>query len=78
MSSALSEPEGAGLGTLGFNEAVARRASAEAGFTRFVRHDFENPLNANYESGLNRGLDSHPDKASRSTRPLELDVPVRA
>jgi 2-polyprenyl-3-methyl-5-hydroxy-6-metoxy-1,4-benzoquinol methylase len=49
MSSALSEPGGAGLGTLGFNEAVARRTVAEAGFTRFVRHDFENPLNAYYE-----------------------------
>lgn len=49
MSSALSESGGAGLGTLGFNEAVARRATAEAGFTRFVRHDFENPLNAYYE-----------------------------
>jgi 2-polyprenyl-3-methyl-5-hydroxy-6-metoxy-1,4-benzoquinol methylase len=49
MSSALSEPGGAGLGTLGFNEAVARKTTAEAGFTRFVRHDFENPLNAYYE-----------------------------
>ena len=49
MSSALSEPGGAGLGTLGFNEAVARRMTAEAGFTRFMRHDFENPLNAYYE-----------------------------
>lgn len=49
MSSALSEPGGAGLGTLGFNEAVARKATAEAGFSRFTRHDFENPLNAYYE-----------------------------
>jgi len=49
MSSALSEPGGAGLGTLGFNEAVARKTTAEAGFSRFVRHDFENPLNAYYE-----------------------------
>lgn len=49
MSSALSKSGGAGLGTLGFNEAVARRATAEAGFTRFARHDFENPLNAYYE-----------------------------
>jgi len=49
MSSALSEPGGAGLGTLGFNEAVARRMTAEAGFTHFTRHDFENPLNAYYE-----------------------------
>jgi 2-polyprenyl-3-methyl-5-hydroxy-6-metoxy-1,4-benzoquinol methylase len=49
MSSALSEPGGAGLGTLGFNESVAREMTAEAGFTRFKRHDFENPLNAYYE-----------------------------
>jgi 2-polyprenyl-3-methyl-5-hydroxy-6-metoxy-1,4-benzoquinol methylase len=49
MSSALSESGGAGLGTLGFNEAVARKTTAEAGFSRFVRHDFENPLNAYYE-----------------------------
>jgi 2-polyprenyl-3-methyl-5-hydroxy-6-metoxy-1,4-benzoquinol methylase len=49
MSSALSEPGGAGLGTLGFNEAVARKATAEAGFSRFKRHDFENPLNTYYE-----------------------------
>ena len=49
MSSALSEPDGEGLGTLGFNEAVARRMTAEAGFSRFTRHDFENPLNAYYE-----------------------------
>lgn len=49
MSSALSEPGGAGLGTLGFNEPVARAMTAEAGFTRFTRHDFENPFNAYYE-----------------------------
>jgi 2-polyprenyl-3-methyl-5-hydroxy-6-metoxy-1,4-benzoquinol methylase len=49
MSSALSEPGGAGLGTLGFNESVARKTTAEAGFSRFTRHDFENPLNAYYE-----------------------------
>ena len=52
MSSALSESGGAGLGTLGFNEAVARQTTARAGFTRFVRHDFENPLNAYYEVRL--------------------------
>jgi hypothetical protein len=49
MSSALSEPDGAGLGTLGFTEEVARRMTAEAGFTRFARRDFDNPLNAYYE-----------------------------
>ena len=49
MSSALSEPGGLGLGTLGFPEPVARRMTAEAGFTRFVTHDFDNPINAYYE-----------------------------
>ncbi|MBI1817337.1 MAG: class I SAM-dependent methyltransferase [Deltaproteobacteria bacterium] len=49
MSSALSEPGGAGLGTLGFTEQVAREMTAAAGFTRFTRHDFENPVNAYYE-----------------------------
>jgi 2-polyprenyl-3-methyl-5-hydroxy-6-metoxy-1,4-benzoquinol methylase len=49
MSSALSEPNGAGLGALGFDEQVARRMTAEAGFTHFASHDFENPLNAYYE-----------------------------
>ena len=49
MSSALSEPGGLGLGTLGFTEDVARQMTSGAGFTRFKRHDFENPLNAYYE-----------------------------
>jgi 2-polyprenyl-3-methyl-5-hydroxy-6-metoxy-1,4-benzoquinol methylase len=49
MSSAMSEPDGLGLGTLGFPEPVARRMVAEAGFTRFKSHDFDNPINAYYE-----------------------------
>ena len=49
MSSAMSEPGGAGLGTLGFNEQVARKMATEAGFGQFKRHDFENPFNAYYE-----------------------------
>ncbi|SRR5579875_184891 len=49
MSSAMSEPDGAGLGTLGFPEPVARRMVSEAGFTRFKSHDFDNPINAYYE-----------------------------
>jgi 2-polyprenyl-3-methyl-5-hydroxy-6-metoxy-1,4-benzoquinol methylase len=48
MSSALSEPGGLGLGTLGFPEPVARKMTAEAGFTRFAPRDFENPINAYY------------------------------
>jgi 2-polyprenyl-3-methyl-5-hydroxy-6-metoxy-1,4-benzoquinol methylase len=49
LSSAMSEPDGAGLGTLGFSEPVARQMTAAAGFTRFQRHDFANPVNAYYE-----------------------------
>jgi 2-polyprenyl-3-methyl-5-hydroxy-6-metoxy-1,4-benzoquinol methylase len=49
MSSALSEPDGLGLGTLGFPEPVARKMTANAGFTRFAVKDFENPINAYYE-----------------------------
>jgi SAM-dependent methyltransferase len=49
LSSSLSHPEGAGLGTLGFSEPVAREMTAAAGFTRFARHEFDNPVNAYYE-----------------------------
>lgn len=49
LSSSLSEPGGLGLGTLGFTEPVAREMTAAAGFTRFRRHDFGNPVNAYYE-----------------------------
>jgi 2-polyprenyl-3-methyl-5-hydroxy-6-metoxy-1,4-benzoquinol methylase len=40
---------GAGLGTLGLPEPVARKMVAEAGFTRFLVRDFGNPLNSFYE-----------------------------
>jgi SAM-dependent methyltransferase len=49
MSSALSEPGGAGLGTLGFNPAVAGDMVAAAGFSRFKQHDFDDPSNLYYE-----------------------------
>lgn len=49
MSSAMSAPGGAGLGTLGFPESVARRMTSEAGFTRFRRLDIDHSLNAFYE-----------------------------
>jgi 2-polyprenyl-3-methyl-5-hydroxy-6-metoxy-1,4-benzoquinol methylase len=44
-----SRDGGAGLGTLGLPEPVARRMTAEAGFTRFTVRDFGNPLNSFYE-----------------------------
>ena len=49
MSSAMSLPGGAGLGTLGLPESKAREMAAEAGFTRFRRLDIEHSLNAFYE-----------------------------
>lgn len=49
MSSALSAPDGLGLGTLGFNPEVAERMVREGGFSRFKMHDFEDPANLYYE-----------------------------
>jgi len=49
LSSALSEPGGLGLGTLGLPPEVARRMCEEAGFTRFARAEIEHPINAFYE-----------------------------
>jgi SAM-dependent methyltransferase len=49
MSSALSEPGGAGLGTLGLPEDLARRMARAAGFTQFRVIDVDHPVNAFYE-----------------------------
>ena len=49
MSSALSAPDGAGLGTLGFNPDVAEQMVRAAGFTRYHMHDFNDPSNLYYE-----------------------------
>ncbi|MFM8453860.1 MAG: class I SAM-dependent methyltransferase [Gammaproteobacteria bacterium] len=49
MSSAMSLPDGAGLGTLGLPESKAREMAEDAGFTRFRRLDIEHSLNAFYE-----------------------------
>lgn len=49
MSSALSEPGGLGLGTLGLSESTARRMAEHAGFTRFRRLDIDHSVNAFYE-----------------------------
>ena len=48
MSSALSVPGGAGLGTLGLHENLLRQMVAEAGFTRFATLDLGHPVNAFY------------------------------
>ncbi len=49
MSSALSEPGGAGLGTLGLSAQRAESMAREAGFTRFRRLEIDHPINAFYE-----------------------------
>lgn len=49
MSSALSEPDGAGLGTIGLPPRALERLARDAGFTRFQMHDFEDPANLYYE-----------------------------
>jgi 2-polyprenyl-3-methyl-5-hydroxy-6-metoxy-1,4-benzoquinol methylase len=49
LSSALSEPDGEGLGTLGLPESKAREMSVAAGFSQFRRLDVKHNLNAFYE-----------------------------
>jgi 2-polyprenyl-3-methyl-5-hydroxy-6-metoxy-1,4-benzoquinol methylase len=49
MSSALSEPDGAGLGTIGLPPRALEQLARGAGFTRFQVHDFEDPANLYYE-----------------------------
>jgi SAM-dependent methyltransferase len=48
LSSALSAPGGAGLGTLGLPAEVAERMARDAGFTRFTALDLGHPVNAFY------------------------------
>ena len=49
MSSALSEADGEGLGTLGLSENKAREMTEAAGFTRFRKLDIDHSVNAFYE-----------------------------
>jgi SAM-dependent methyltransferase len=49
MASALSEPGGAGLGTLGLPPERLERSAADAGFHRFRVIDVEDPANLYYE-----------------------------
>ncbi len=49
MSSAMSAPDGAGLGTLGLPESKAREMALAAGFSRFRRLEVEHSVNAFYE-----------------------------
>jgi 2-polyprenyl-3-methyl-5-hydroxy-6-metoxy-1,4-benzoquinol methylase len=52
MSSALSEADGAGLGTLGLSENTAREMAANAGFTRLHKMPVDHSVNAFYEVRL--------------------------
>ena len=49
MSSATSEPDGMGLGTVGLPFGRLRTLGEAAGFTRFTRHDPGEPSNLYYE-----------------------------
>jgi SAM-dependent methyltransferase len=49
MSSALSEPDGAGLGTIGLPPRALEQLARDAGFTQFQVHDFDDPANLYYE-----------------------------
>ena len=49
MSSALSQPGGEGLGTLGLPASKAEKMTNSAGFTRFRTLDVPHPMNAFYE-----------------------------
>lgn len=49
LASATSEPGGAGLGTAGLHGELLQEMAEEAGFSRFVMHDVEDPANLYYE-----------------------------
>ncbi len=49
MSSALSEPDGAGLGTLGLPASKAEEMAAAAGFSQFRKMDVDHSVNSFYE-----------------------------
>lgn len=49
LSSSMSEPGGAGLGTLGLPPERAQAMASAAGFTRFRRLEVDHPVNAFYE-----------------------------
>lgn len=49
LQSAMSEPGGAGLGTLGLHAAAAQELTEAAGFTNFTTHDLDDAANLYYE-----------------------------
>jgi hypothetical protein len=49
LQSAMSEPGGMGLGTLGLHPERAEQLVREAGFASFKTHDFDDAANLYYE-----------------------------
>jgi hypothetical protein len=49
MSSAMSTPGGAGLGTLGLSASTAESMAKAAGFSHFRKLDIDHSVNAFYE-----------------------------
>jgi hypothetical protein len=49
MSSAMSAPGGAGLGTLGLSATNAQAMATAAGFSQFSKLDIDHSVNAFYE-----------------------------
>jgi hypothetical protein len=49
MSSAMSSPDGAGLGTLGLSASNAESMTKSAGFSQFRRLDIDHSINAFYD-----------------------------
>ncbi len=49
LQSAMSEPGGAGLGTLGLHADAAQELTRKAGFSRFAIHDLDDAANLYYE-----------------------------
>ncbi len=49
MASAMSTPDGLGLGTLGLDPVTLEGMTSQAGFTHFVQHAVDDPTNLYYE-----------------------------
>ena len=49
MASAMSTPDGLGLGTLGLDPVTLEAMVTEAGFSQFTLHEVEDPTNLYYE-----------------------------
>jgi len=73
LSSSMSQPDGLGLGTLGFNPIVAKQMAESAGFQRFKINDFKDPANLYYEMVSPGGEFEH--GLSRQNTSMNVCVP---